>query len=133
MKKIGMAVVVHDGKILIAQRKKTMKQGGLWEFPGGKIEEGESAPDCIRREFMEELGMPVHVGDYLCEMNYTYPGLDDFHFDTYWATCDNPNPPKLDAHEQIAWVSLGELDNYDFCPADEPLVQKLKQENIINS
>ena len=133
MKKIGMAVVVHDGKILIAQRKKTMKQGGLWEFPGGKIEQGESAPDCIRREFMEELGMPVHVGDYLCEMNYTYAGLDDFHFDTYWATCDNPTPSKLDAHEQIAWVSQSELDNYDFCPADVPLVQKLKQENIINS
>ncbi|MDY6407953.1 MAG: (deoxy)nucleoside triphosphate pyrophosphohydrolase [Pseudomonadota bacterium] len=133
MKKIGMAVVVHNGKILIAQRKKTMKQGGLWEFPGGKIEENESAPDCIRREFMEELGMPVHVGEYLCEMNYTYPGLDEFHFDTYWATCDNPTPEKLDAHEQIAWVTKSELDRYDFCPADVPLVQRLKQENKINS
>ena len=126
MKNIGMAVTVNDGKILIAQRKKTMKQGGLWEFPGGKIEPGESAPDCIRREFMEELGMPVQVGDYLCEMNYTYPDIGEFHFDTYWATCQNPSPQKLDAHEQVAWVQPSELEQYDFCPADKPLVQKLK-------
>ncbi|MBQ7413786.1 MAG: (deoxy)nucleoside triphosphate pyrophosphohydrolase [Alphaproteobacteria bacterium] len=126
MKKIGMAVVVHNGKILIAQRKKTMKQGGLWEFPGGKIEPGETPVQCIQREFMEELGMTVHVGKYLNEMNYTYQGLDDFHFDTYWGTCDNPTPAKLDAHEQIAWVSQSELDNYEFCPADKPLVKELK-------
>ena len=52
MREIGMAVVVHDGKILIAQRKKTMRQGGLWEFAGGKVEAGETPEDCIRREFM---------------------------------------------------------------------------------
>ena len=131
MKKIGMAVVIHDGKILIAQRKKTMKQGGLWEFPGGKIEPGETATACIRREFIEELGMELNIGEYLCEMNYTYPGLDDFHFDTYWATCKNPNPKKLDAHEQIAWVKPTELKDYTFCPADVPLVAKLEKENII--
>ena len=126
MKYIGMAVVQYDGKILIAQRKKTMKQGGLWEFPGGKLEPGETAPDCIRREFMEELGMVVHVGDYLDEMIYTYPDIGDFHFDTYWATCDNPTPVRLEAHEQIAWIKPNEFDNYQFCPADIPLVDKLK-------
>ena len=126
MKYIGMAVVQYDGKILIAQRKKTMKQGGLWEFPGGKLEPGESAPDCIRREFMEELGMVVHVGDYLDEMTYTYPDIGDFHFDTYWATCENPTPIRLEAHEQIAWIEPDEFDNYQFCPADIPLVNKLK-------
>jgi 8-oxo-dGTP diphosphatase len=126
MKYIGMAVVQYDGKILIAQRKKTMKQGGLWEFPGGKLETGESAPDCIRREFMEELGMVVHVGDYLDEMTYTYPDIGDFHFDTYWATCENPTPIHLEAHEQIAWIKPEEFDNYQFCPADIPLVNKLK-------
>lgn len=126
MKYIGMAVVRHDGKILIAQRKKTMKQGGLWEFPGGKLEPNETAPDCIRREFMEELGMVVHVGDYLDEMTYTYPDIGEFHFDTYWATCENPNPTKLDAHEKIAWIKPDEFDDYQFCPADIPLVNKLK-------
>ena len=75
-----MAVVVHNNKILIAQRKKTMKQGGLWEFPGGKIEPNETAKECICREFMEELGMVVYVGDYLDEMTYTYPDIGDFHF-----------------------------------------------------
>lgn len=127
MKYIGMAVVVHDGKILIAQRKKTMKQGGLWEFPGGKIEQGETAPECIRREFMEELGMPVTVGHFLCPMDYTYPDIGEFHFETYWATCENPKPIRLDAHEQIAWVDKDDLDNYDFCPADKPLVDRLKK------
>ena len=130
MKYIGMAIVVHDGKILIAQRKKSMKQGGLWEFPGGKIEAGETPVDCIRREFMEELGMTVNVGEFFGEMTYTYPGLDTFHFDTYWGTCDNPTPTKLDAHEQIAWVRPEELNNYPFCPADVPLVEQLKSIQI---
>ena len=130
MKYIGMAVVVNDGKILIAQRKKTMKQGGLWEFPGGKIEPGETAVDCIKREFMEELGMPVQVGDFLCNMEYTYPDIGNFHFETYWGTCSDPKPAKLDAHEQIAWVSPKEMEKYSFCPADVPLVNKLKNINI---
>lgn len=130
MKNIGMAVVTNRGRILIAQRKKSMKQGGLWEFPGGKIEPGETAPDCIRREFMEELGMAVHIGEYLNEMTYTYPGLDTFHFDTYWGSCDDPMPAKLDAHEQIAWVLPTELDKYQFCPADIPLVVQLKNKKI---
>ena len=125
MKNIGMAIVVHDGKILIAQRKKSMKQGGLWEFPGGKIEPGETASDCIRREFMEELGMTLQLGDYYGEMTYTYPDIGVFHFDTFWATCDNPAPNRMDAHEQIAWVSPVELPLYQFCPADVPLVREL--------
>ena len=125
-----MAVVVHNNKILIAQRKKTMKQGGLWEFPGGKIEPNETAIECICREFMEELGMVVYVGDYLEEMTYTYPDIGDFHFDVYWATCDSPNPRKMEAHEQIAWVDIDGLDNYTFCPADIPLVEKLKNISI---
>ena len=127
MKEIGMAVVVHDGKILIAQRKKTMRQGGLWEFPGGKMENGETPQACIQREFMEELEMPVEVGDFLMEMTYTYPEIGSFHFNTFWATCQNKQIPKLDAHEQVAWVSVSELDNYEFCPADIPLVEKLKE------
>ncbi len=126
MKYIGMAVVVHGGKILIAQRKKSMNQGGLWEFPGGKIEPGETSIACIKREFMEELGMEVEVGDYLMEMTYTYPAIGELHFDTYWASCNQPVPTQLEAHERIAWVSLNELERYDFCPADKPLVQKLK-------
>lgn len=126
MREIGMAVVVHDGKILIAQRKKTMRQGGLWEFAGGKVEAGETPEDCIRREFMEELGMPVNVGTFCKEMRYSYPDSGDFLFHVYWATCDNPTPAFLNAHEQIAWVTPAELDQYTFCPADVPLIEFLK-------
>jgi len=122
-----MAVVVHQGKILIAERKKTMRQGGLWEFPGGKLEPDETPQQCIVREFMEELGMAVTVGDFCHEMTYTYAEIGDFHFNTYWATCENPTPKYLDAHEQIAWVKPDEMDKYDFCPADKPLVEYLKQ------
>lgn len=125
MKEIGMAVVQHNGKILIAQRKKTMRQGGLWEFPGGKVESGETPQECIVREFMEELEMPVSVGDFCYEMTFTYPEIGDFHFNTYWATCENPTPKCLNAHEQIAWVSPKEMKNYEFCPADKPLVEFL--------
>ena len=123
MKEIAMAVVVKAGKILIAQRKKSMKQGGLWEFPGGKIEPGETPEACIRREFMEELGIPVQVGDFLCDLDYTYSDVGALHFHVFRATCDMTEPAYLTAHEQVAWVSPKDMTNYPFCPADIPLIE----------
>lgn len=126
MLEIGMAVVVYDHKILIAQRQRGRKQELLWEFPGGKIEPGETAEDCIRREFMEELGLPVDVGDFFMDVCYSYPDTGCVHLNTYWATCQTTQTTCMTAHEQIAWVTPAELAQYDFCPADKPFIDVLK-------
>ncbi len=130
MIEIGMAIVVHDHKILIAQRQKERKQGGLWEFPGGKIEQGETAVNCIQREFLEELGLPVEVGDFFMDVIYEYPDIGGVHLNTYWARSSTTHTTCMTAHDQIAWVEPKDLDKYDFCPADKPFVDVLKKKHL---
>ncbi len=123
---IGMAVVICNHRILIAQRQKGRKQGLLWEFPGGKVEPGETVADCIRREMLEELGLPVTVGDFWKEVTFTYEDTGSVRLMTHWATAETQEIPYLTAHEQVAWVRPDELHGYSFCPADEPLVTALQ-------
>ena len=67
MKKVSAGIVCRNGKILICQRPKGKSLAGFWEFPGGKLEEGESLQDCLKRELKEELDIEVAVGDFFME------------------------------------------------------------------
>lgn len=127
MIEISMAVVVHNGKILIAQRKKGKHQEFMWEFPGGKLEKGETLQECAVREFMEEFEMPIHIGDFFMEQTYNYPDKGVFHLNAFWATCDSPEIPRLYEHEKALWVKPEELNRFTFCPADGPFITGLQK------
>ncbi|MDR2902516.1 MAG: (deoxy)nucleoside triphosphate pyrophosphohydrolase [Lactobacillales bacterium] len=127
MIQIAMALLVHNSKILIAQRNPLKDQGGLWEFPGGKQEPNETLPECLAREFMEEFAKEIHPHDLFFEHEYTYEGKGDFHFSTFWATCRDETIPELNDHINYKWVSIPEMRAYQFCPADLPVIAQLEK------
>lgn len=125
MIEIGMAVLVLKGKIFIAQRNIAKHMGGLWEFPGGKLEVGETLQECVARELIEEFGKEIIVGEKMLDTFYTYPDKDEFHFTAFWCTCADETMVPTE-HMDCKWVSISELDDYEFCPADKPFLEKLK-------
>ncbi len=130
MIEVAMALVVHNGKILIAQRKKGKHQEFMWEFPGGKLEPGETLQQCLEREFIEEMNKPITVGDFFAEATFSYPDKGDFHFSAYWAGCSDDTIPALNEHENACWVTPADFKNYAFCPADIPFIEKLLKTSI---
>jgi 8-oxo-dGTP diphosphatase len=129
MKKVTAAIIIKDGFYFIAKRKKSDKLANKWEFPGGKIENGETAEECLKREIEEELKINVKIGDFFGESIYHYP-QDAIQLLAYWVYWESGSI-ELMAHDEFKWVSLSELDFYDFAPADIPLVKKLKDEEKV--
>lgn len=123
MIEISMAIVVHNGKILIAQRKKGKHQELMWEFPGGKLEKGETLQQCVAREFMEEFEKPITVNEFFMDKTYTYADKGDFHLNAFWASCADETVPHLYEHEDAKWVTPEEMNQYAFCPADGPFIE----------
>lgn len=125
MKHVSAGIIICDDKILIAQRRHGKDQEYLWEFPGGKLEAGESMSQCLKREIGEELGKEIEVGGFFMKSIYKYD-TGEICLHAYFAFCrDNQIPSHLD-HEQIKWVKISELDNYNLSPADLPIKDKLK-------
>jgi mutator protein MutT len=119
------AIITNDeGKILITQRNLKKLQGGLWEFPGGKIEKDETREEAIIREIKEELTIDIKVDEYLDEKIFNYPEKD---INLIALKCSKINGDiKLTEHEDAKWVANKELDKFDFAPADMFIVEKLK-------
>ena len=125
MKKVTAAILIKDGLFLIAKRKNSDKLANKWEFPGGKIENGETAEECLKREIEEEFKINVRVGDFFGESIYHYPHAE-IQLLAYWTYWEGGNIEST-AHEEYKWVSSDELDYYDFAPADIPFVRRLKE------
>lgn len=121
-----VAAVIKDdsGKILITQRNLKKSQGGLWEFPGGKIEPNETKEQAIIREIKEELTININVKNYIDEKIFTYPEKD-INLIALECSIINGNIELLE-HEDYRWVSSSELENFEFAPADMFIVEKLK-------
>ncbi|MEM1367493.1 MAG: A/G-specific adenine glycosylase [Cyanobacteria bacterium P01_H01_bin.15] len=127
-KQIGVAVIFNDqDKILIDKRKPEGLLGGLWEFPGGKIEAEETAKDCIVREIEEELAIAITVQDHLVTVEHAYT-----HFKVtlivYRCRYLSGEPQPL-ACDEIRWVTLAEIGDYPFPKANQQIIAVLKQEN----
>ncbi len=124
-KSIGVAVIWNQqGQILIDRRPQQGLLGGLWEFPGGKIEPGESVEDCIRREIQEELGIQVEVGDRLTTVDHAY---SHFRVTLHVHHCRHvAGEPQPIACDEIRWVSLDELDQFPFPKANIHIITALK-------
>lgn len=125
MKEVTAAIIFKDNRVLIAQRAPGDKLAGQWEFPGGKIEPGETAQECLKREIREELDVDIDVLDFFGESIYAYHS-GKIRLMAYWCEWVSGDF-TLKVHSNIAWANYNELDLYDFAPADIPLVEKLKR------
>lgn len=124
MTDITAAVIKHEGKILIARRsKKNDHLAGLWEFPGGKIEPGETSEGCLAREIEEELGIRIKVGSFITETVFDYTSKR-IHLMAYWAEWIYGSINPI-VHDKIKWASIDELGIYTFAPANIPIVKKI--------
>ncbi len=120
---VAIGVVGRSGRVLICQRKKENTFGGFWEFPGGKCEEGESLEECLKRELMEEVGIQVEVKRELTPIVHDYAhGQVTLH--SFLCGLTEGEPRALEC-EQTRWVLPGELGNYRFPPANEPLLEEI--------
>jgi 8-oxo-dGTP diphosphatase len=117
------AAVIADGagRILLARRPAHLHQGGLWEFPGGKVEQGESPEHALIRELAEELGIDIAVAD-LAPLTFASHGYPDFHLLMPLFLCTRwRGEPVPHEGQELLWVKPTELAAYAMPPADEPL------------
>lgn len=118
------AILINDEhKILIARRKEGKSLGGFWEFPGGKIELGEKPEEALQRELKEEMNIEIEVGEYFDTNVHDY-GKVVIKLIAYFAKIKSGTINLID-HDKIEWVSKEEITNFNFAPADVPLVERL--------
>ena len=125
------ALIWEDGKFMICQRPAHKARGLLWEFVGGKIEVGETKEDALKRECMEELDVSIDVGDIFCDVTHTYHDLT-VHLTLFNATISHGIPKMLE-HNDIKWITPSEIHNYDFCPADIEILEKICNNTPLNT
>lgn len=121
-----VAALIWDGDRFMACQRPTHKARGLlWEFVGGKVEPGETREEALIRECREELDITISVGNVFTQVIHEYPDLTVrltlFHASIHSGT------PKLIEHNDIRWLTVDEIDDYEFCPADEEILIMLKE------
>ncbi len=131
VKKVTAAVIERDGRILIARRGKGSHLEGKWEFPGGKIEPGESPEECLRRELREEFGVEAEVGEFICASphDYGHVAIELLAYRVDRVEGDF----RLNSHAEIAWVRPEEMSAYDFAEADRPIAARLTEERRMDA
>jgi len=126
MTEVVAALIWDKEKFMICQRPANKARALLWEFVGGKIEPGETKEQALIRECQEELAVTVSVGDVFMDVVHEYPDIT-VHLTLFNATIADGAPQKLE-HNDIKWISISEINNYNFCPADTEILEKLKLE-----
>lgn len=120
-----VAALIWDGdKFMICQRPAHKARGLLWEFVGGKVESGETKEQALIRECKEELKVLLSVGDVFMDVTHEYPDIT-VHLTLFNATIAEGKPKKIE-HNDIKWITSSEISNYEFCPADEEILTKIK-------
>ena len=121
------AIIHHDGAYFATQRGYGEFEG-MWEFPGGKIEPGESQGTALKREIQEELGVDITIGELLCTTEYDYP---TFHLTMHCYLCSVASGEiELREHKSAQWLTAETLDNVEWLPADEKIIVMLQAKNL---
>ena len=128
MTEVVAALIWDKDKFLICQRPKNKARALLWEFVGGKVEKGETKEQALIRECKEELNIMLNVGDVFMEVVHEYPDIT-VHLTLFNATIVEGVPQKLE-HNDIKWITPVEITNYNFCPADEEILNILRRKHI---
>ena len=126
MTEVVAALVWDDDKLMICQRPAHKKRGLLWEFVGGKVEAGESKDAALIRECREELDVEIEVKDIFMDVVHNYPDLL-VHLTLFNATIKE-GTPKLLEHNDIKWITPEEIGDFEFCPADEEILERIIKE-----
>lgn len=127
---VAVAVIVIQGKVLLAQRPKHLHKGGYWEFPGGKVENNETIEDALVREIKEELGIVPVKFEPLIDVAYDYPEKNVL-LDV-WLVSDYLSVPEGREQQQIRWVEKSAIHTFQFPEANQPIVEKLLGEYTIS-
>ena len=123
MTEVVAALIWQNDKFMICQRPAHKARGLLWEFVGGKVEAGETKEAALIRECQEELGVTLSVGDVFMEVTHEYPDIT-VQLTLFHAVIAEGEPQKLE-HKDIRWITPAEIPQYDFCPADVEILDKL--------
>ena len=120
-----VAAVIRDGDRIFATQRGYGEFKDGWEFPGGKVEAGETPQEALKREIEEELKTAIEVGDYLTTIEYDYP---NFHLSMkcYWARIVEGQPVLLE-HEAARWLTRDTLDTVAWLPADSTILEEIKK------
>jgi len=122
--RVTAAIIFHCSELLIARRA-SGDLAGFWEFPGGKVEPGESLEECLVREIREELGLEIAVDAPFLTVSWDYPSKPvELHSFLCRKVAGEAVPSHGD-HDRIAWIHPAQCEDYEFAPADRPIVAKL--------
>lgn len=127
MTEVVAALIKRNNKFLICQRPRNKARALLWEFVGGKVEQGESREDALKRECKEELDVDITVGKLFMKVVHEYPDITIV-LSLFEAEIDEGQEIKLLEHVDAKWITAEEIDEYEFCPADEDILAKIKSE-----
>lgn len=125
MTEVVAALIWDKDKFMICQRPENKARALLWEFVGGKVEPGETKEQALIRECQEELAITLSVGDVFMDVVHEYPDIR-VHLTLFNAEIAE-GVPKMLEHNDIQWITPVEIPNYEFCPADEEILEKIKE------
>ena len=117
MVEVVAALIWRGDRFMICQRPAYKARGLLWEFVGGKVEPGETRPQALARECMEELGVQIEVGDLFMDLTHVYPDI----------TLPYGQEPQKLEHADIRFIPVSEAGGYSFCPADAPILERIRE------
>ena len=126
MTEVVAALIWQGERFLACQRPPHKARGMLWEFVGGKVEPGETKEQALIRECREELDVTVRVGEVFLELTHEYPDLT-VHLTLFHAGIA-AGTPKLLEHQALRWLTVEEMDQYPFCPADQAFLARLREQ-----
>jgi 8-oxo-dGTP diphosphatase len=125
VKLVAAAIIISNGRVLIARRMQGDSHQGYWEFPGGAVEPGETLEECLARELAEELGVAAAIGEIVTRNEYR-SARGSMDLVALRARVDTESF-TLTAHDAVEWVKPKDLDRYRLAPADEPIAKLLKK------
>ena len=128
MTEVVAALIWDKNRFMICQRPANKARPLLWEFVGGKVEPGETKEQALVRECQEELAITLLVGDAFMDVVHEYPDLT-VHLTLFNATIAEGTPQLLE-HNDLRWITVQEIRQYAFCPADEVILRRLEQDNL---